>query len=196
MKKIVTISRQFGAAGGTIGYELARRLGYEYYDKELVLMLAARSNIDTYSLLKWDEHVPLHFGFAQTLMDFYNRPMSDRIFAEQTEVIRQVAEKGDCVIVGRNANSVLKEYDHCLHVFIHADTDWRVRHMKEKKMAEQSEAQILDELRKVDKARAKHCAYHTNTTFGDAKHYNLCLDSSRFGIEKSIDIIQNMLEEI
>jgi len=195
MKKIVTISREFGAAGGTIGYELAKRLGYEYYDKELVLMQAARSNIDTYHLLEWDEKIPIHFGFTQTLFDFYSRPLSDRIFAEQRDVIRTIGEKGNCVIVGRNANTVLKEFDHCLHVFIHADFKWRLEHMK-KKMPDQPESQIIDEIKKVDKARSKHCAYYTDTVFGMSKYYDLCLDSSKFGIEGCVDIIERMLARV
>lgn len=195
MKKIVTISREFGAGGSSIGRALAQRLGYEYYDKELVLMQAARSNIDTYQLLKWDEKVPIHFGFSQALLDFYSRPLSDRIFEEQKEVIRTVGEKGNCVIVGRNANTILKEFDHTLHVFIQADFNWRLEHMKEK-MPDHSESQIIDEIKKVDKARYKHCAYYTDTVFGMSKYYDLCLNSSKFGIDGCVDIIQKMLERV
>ena len=132
MKKIITISRQFGAAGGTIGERLARELGYEYYDKELILSAAAESNIDIYSLVEWDEKVPVSFGFTQSLFDFYNRPLSEKIVDAQKKIIRKFAQKGNCVIVGRNANTILKEYDSVLHIFIHADIEWRLERMKEK----------------------------------------------------------------
>ena len=78
MKKIVTISREFGAGGGTIGYRLSQETGLEYYDKELILMRAGKGDVDIYSLIKWDENVPINFGFTQSLFDFYNRPISDR----------------------------------------------------------------------------------------------------------------------
>ena len=132
MKKIVTISREFGAGGGTIGYRLSQETGLEYYDKELILMRAGKGDVDIYSLIKWDENVPINFGFTQSLFDFYNRPISDRIFQIQKQTIQEIGEKGNCIIVGRNANTVLREFDNSLHVFIHADFDWRLERMKQK----------------------------------------------------------------
>ena len=72
MKRIITISREFGASGGTIGHAVASRLGYEYYDKEIILRSAQESNLDIASIEKWDEKIPMNFGFAQSLFDFYN----------------------------------------------------------------------------------------------------------------------------
>lgn len=192
MKKIITISRQFGAAGGTIGEKLARELGYEYYNKELILSAAAESNIDIYSLVEWDEKVPISFGFTQSLFDFYNKPLSDKIVEAQKKVIRKYAQKGNCVIVGRNANTILKEYDSALHVFIHADFEWRLERMK-KKMEGVAENKVIDGIKAVDKAREKYCSYHTNTVFGAAKNYDLCLSSSALGIDKCIEIIKSAL---
>ncbi len=192
MKKIITISRQFGAAGGTIGEILARDLDYEYYNKELILTAAAESNVDIYSLVEWDEKVPMSFGFTQSLFDFYNRPLSEKIFDAQKKVIRKFAQKGNCVIVGRNANTILKEYDSVLHVFIHADLEWRLERMK-KKMGSTPENKVLDGIRTVDKAREKYCTYHTNTVFGAAENYDLCLSSSSLGIDRCIEIIKASL---
>lgn len=194
MKKIVTISREFGAAGGTIGNRLSQETGLEYYDKELILMRAGRGDVDIYSLIKWDESVPINFGFTQSLFDFYNRPLSERIFRAQKEAIREVAEKGNCIIVGRNANMILKEYDHSLHVFIHASLEWRLEWMK-KKIPDQDEQQILDEIRKVDRKRKKYCIYHTNTQFGDSRNYDICLDVSRLGIDKCVEILKDLILE-
>lgn len=193
MKKIVTISREFGAGGGTIGYRLSQETGLEYYDKELILMMAGKGNVDIYSLLKWDENVPINFGFTQSLFDFYNRPISEQIFQAQKSTIQQIGEKGNCIIVGRNANTILKEFDKSLHVFIHADFDWRLERMKQK-MPEQTEQQVADELRKVDKKRKRYCSYHTATQFGDSRYYDLCLDSSRFGIDRCVEIIKDLVE--
>ncbi len=194
MKKIVTISREFGAGGGTIGYRLAEETGLEYYDKELILMRAGKGNVDLYSLIKWDESVPINFGFTQSLFDFYNRPLSERIFQAQKETIQQVGEKGNCIIVGRNANTILKEYDKTLHVFIHAGIDFRLARMK-KEMPDQTDQQILDRIRRVDKQRKKYCTYHTHTEFGDSRYYDVCLDSSRFGLDRCVEILKEMILE-
>ena len=83
MKKIITISREFGAAGGEIGRAIAKKLNYEYYDKEIILQAARSSNIDMESIIRWDERVPINFGFAQSLFDFYNKPLNEKLFEIQ-----------------------------------------------------------------------------------------------------------------
>ncbi|MBO5209662.1 MAG: cytidylate kinase-like family protein [Lachnospiraceae bacterium] len=188
MRKIITISREFGAGGSAIGTEVAKRLGYEFYDKAIILKAAKESNIDVESILKWDEKVPANFGFAQSLFDFYNRPLNEKLFEVQKEVIRKIGEKGNCVIVGRNANTILKEFDNSLHVFVHAAPYWRIEHMKEK-MPDATEAKISEEMRAIDKARKKYCAYYTNTEFGVADYYDISLNSSTLGIETCIETI-------
>ena len=127
MKKIITISREFGAGGGEIGRKVAERLGYHYYDKELILRSADTSKVDVESMRRWDEKVPANFGFAQSLFNFYNKPLNETLFEAQTKVIREIGEKGNCVIVGRNANTILKEFDGGLHIFVHASPYWRMR---------------------------------------------------------------------
>ncbi len=191
MKKIITISREFGAGGSAIGMEVAKRLGFEFYDKAIILRTAKESNIDVESILRWDEKVPKNFGFAQSLFDFYNRPLNEKLFDAQKDVIRRIGEKGKCVIVGRNANTILKEFDNCLHVFVHADPYWRMEHMKEK-MPDATEAKISEQIRVIDKARRKYCAYYTNTEFGVADYYDISLNSSSLGIETCIDTICNI----
>lgn len=192
MKKIITISREFGAAGGTIGERLAKELGFEYYDKELILTAARESNVDVDSLVKWDEKLPVSFGFTQSLFDFYNRPLSEQIFNVQKKVIRKFAQKGNCVIIGRNANHILKEYDNTLHVFIHADFNWRFERMRGK-MPGVSDSKVIEGMKTADRARARYCTYHTNTAFGAADSYDLCLSTSRLGIDKCIEIIKSAL---
>lgn len=194
MKKIITISRQFGAGGSTIGERLARELGYEYYNKELILTAARESNLDVDSLVQWDEKIPASFGFTQSLFDFYNRPLSEKIFDAQKKVIRMFARNGNCVILGRNANSILKQYDDTLHIFISADFNWRLERMK-KKMPDLTENKIIENIKTVDKARAKYCSYHTNTVFGMAENYDLCLNSSKLGIDKCIEIIKDICKD-
>ncbi len=191
MKKIITISREFGAGGGEIGAKVSKALNWEYFHKELILKAAADSNIDVYRLLEWDEKVPLNFGFTQSLFDFYARPMSEQVFEAQKKVIIDIGSKGKCVITGRNANTILKEFDGCLNVFIHADFDWRLRRMKEK-MPEMTEDKIAAEINAIDKKRKKYCAFYTKTEFGHSDNYDICLDTSRLGIDECVRIITDV----
>lgn len=189
MKKIITISREFGAGGGEIGRKVADRLGYYYMDKDVIIRAAAESSgLTPADFRNYDERVPFQFGFGQSLFDFYNRPLDEKLFAAQKEAILKVAEKGNCVIVGRNANVILKEFDYSLHVFIAATEFFRSRRMMEM-MPDDSEAKVLEKLRAVDKTRKKYCSYYTNTVFGQSDFYDLCLKSSTIGIDKCVDII-------
>ena len=188
MKKIITISREFGAGGGEIGRRVSDELGYDYCDKELILRAARNANVDITQTLNLDERPPLIFGFTQSLFDMYSAPLDERVFAAQKEIIRKLGERGKCVIVGRNANSILSEYDNSLHVFIHADKYWRASRLKEK-MPEKSEKEILDDIKIVDKRRQKYCSHYTNTEFGASKYYDLCLSASTLGLDKCVQII-------
>ena len=188
MKKIITISREFGAGGGEIGKRLAEELQYDYYDKELILMAAAHADIAVSNLIEWDEKVPINFGFTQSLFNFYNKPMSEKIFEAQKQVIRKIGEKGHCVIVGRNANAILKEYDDCLNVFIRADFNWRLNRMKDK-MENLTESQVAGEMKTIDRVRKKYCTYYTNTKFGSMEQYDIALNSSRLGIDACVKAI-------
>jgi len=194
MKKIITISREFGAGGGEIGRAVAKSLNYYYYDKEIILKAARESNVDVESMLKWDEKVPMNFGFAQSLFDFYNKPLSEKLFDVQQQVIKEIGEKENCVIVGRNANTILREFDYGLHVFIHADPYWRMERMK-LKMPDETEAKISEHIRTIDKMRKKYCSYYTNTEFGVADYYDICLNTSNLGIDTCVDIICNLAKK-
>lgn len=189
MKKIITISREFGAGGGEIGKEVAKRLVYDYFDKDLIVKTAYSMNMAPEEILKRDEHLDHGFGFGQSLFNLYSSPLDEKLYTAQKKVIKEFAEKGNCVIVGRNANSILAEYDNTLHVFISANPAWRVKRLQAEKMPDLSVEKIASQMQKIDKARQKYCAYFTNTEFGVAKYYDVCLYSSVIGIEKCIDII-------
>lgn len=192
MKKIITISREFGAGGGEIGKKLADAIGYEFYNKEIILRAAYEHNIDVESMEKWDEKVPANFGFAQSLFDFYNKPLNEKLFEAQSKVIKEIGEKGNCVILGRNANWILKEFDNTLHVFVNGDPYWRMERMKIQ-MPNDSLSKISDKLRSVDKTRRKYCAYYTNTEFGNASYYDICLNTSHLGIDNCVEILKKLI---
>lgn len=189
MRKIITIGREFGAGGAEVGRKVAKELGLEYYDKDIILKTAMASrNLDPEQVRRWDERVPKNFGFAQSLFDFYNKPLEEEIWKAQRDAIRELANKESCVIVGRNGDYILKEFDHCLNVFIHAGFEWRVRRMTG--MMDQVPAdQVVNDVRAVDRARKKYCEYYTNRVYGDARNYDLTLNTEKLGIDKAVQMI-------
>lgn len=189
MKNIITISRQFGAGGSTIGMRVAEELGYYYCDKDMIVRAAIESgSLSPEEVRFYDERVPKQFGFGQSLFDFYNKPLDEKLFKAQSEAIKKVAEKGNCVIVGRNANIILKEFDRTLHVFIAASEHFRINRMMEK-MPDLSEEKVIERIHSVDKTRKKYCKYYTDTEFGNAAYYDLCVKSSTLGIDNCVSII-------
>ena len=189
MKKIITISREFGAGGSTIGKKVAEELGYEFYDKSIILQAASENNIGILKVLKNDEEAPFLTGFTQSLFDFYSKPVNEQIFEAQKQVIRKLGEHGNCVIVGRNANQILQEFDDSLHIFVHANLWWRVEYLKNNRMQDVPEEKILKAIEKVDRKRCKYCTYYTNTDFGDSRFYDLSLTSATLGIDPRVKLI-------
>ena len=189
MKKIITISREFGAGGSTIGKKVAEELGYEFYDKSIILQAASENNIGILKVLKNDEEAPFLTGFTQSLFDFYSKPVNEQIFEAQKQVIRKLGEHGNCVIVGRNANQILQEFDDSLHIFVHANLWWRVEYLKNNRMQDVPEEKILKAIEKVDRKRCKYCTYYTNTDFGDSRFYDLSLNTAKLGIDQCVKLI-------
>jgi len=191
MKKIITIAREFGACGRTVGKSLASRLGYDYWDKAIVTNGQKDSNISLSDLVEFDEKVPTNFSFGLSLFEFNNVELSNQIFRTQNEVIRRMGEHGRCVIVGRNANYILREYDSLLRVFIYADPEFRIAHMEGLK-PDYTEEQMRSRLAQVDKAREKYCAYYTHSSFHDVKNYDICLDVGKLGIDTVVDVLYQL----
>jgi len=190
MKKIITISREFGAGGREIGQQLAEKLGYEYFDKNLIIKAARKANLSLEDVKDLDEKTST--GFLKGLFDFYAKPLNEKLFAAQKEVIRNIGEHGNCVIVGRNANAILREYDDSLHVFIHADPYWRLQRLKAEDLSGMSEAKIAKQIAAVDRSRAKYCSYFTDTEFGVSRFYDVSLSTSSLGIDRCAEIILSM----
>ena len=193
MKKIITINRKFGAAGGKIGRLVAERLGFDYIDHELVENAAMKANLTLNQSSDLDEKVPHEYGFAQSLFRVYRTTLEDRFMEAQKKVIEQFGNHGKCVIVGRNADAILHEYDGTLHVFIYGAETWRLEYIKTL-YPDLSYNELKSLLHDVDKGRIKYCSYYTQREFGLAENYDLCLCSSSLGIKKCVDIICNIAQ--
>ena len=194
MKRIITIGREFGAGGSDLGRRLARELGIAYYDRDIILRTAkASAHLSPEQVRQWDERVPREFGFTQSLFNFYSRPLSEELWEAQVKAIRELANKESCVIVGRNADYILKEYDHCLRVFVHADRSWRLLRVR-KEMPDVPLSVLESDMDTADRARRAYCEKMTGRTYGDSRNYDLTLCISSLGFEKAYQLLKEAAE--
>lgn len=191
--KIITISREFGSGGRSIGREVAKRLGIPFYDKELVNQIAIESGFAPNFVEEHGEHAPSRSRFAyafsnQTVPGVLNgMSTADFLWSIQCSVIQQLAEKGPCVIVGRNADYILKDHKNVLNVFIHAPMEFRTNRIV--RLYGESEKSPETRLQEKDKRRKVNYLHYTGQNWGNASHYDICLDSSTLGLERCVDLI-------
>ena len=197
-KKIITISREFGSGGRTIGREVANRLGIPFYDKELVEQVALESGFAPQFVEEHGEHAPgktrLSYAFASQGVPGMMNGLStaDFLWSIQCNVIMQLADKGPGVFVGRNADYILKDRTDVLNVFIHANEDFRADRIV--RLYGESEKSPAARLQEKDKRRRVNYLHYTGQTWGTAQDYDLCLDSSRLGIENCVEIILSQVK--
>jgi cytidylate kinase len=198
MKNIViTIARQYGSGGRTVGEMLANELGIHYYDKELIKLASEESGINEGLFLEADEKFRKS-GFLRVPVNVYDGKIigpessdftsPDNLFAFQAKSIKKLAQTQPCVIVGRCADFVLKDFDNVLSVFVHAPHDFL---MQEAGKVQPLKGKELERFcAKEDKYRAEYYKHHTGQDWTDAMNYDLCLDSSKLGFEKCVEAIK------
>ena len=193
MNKVITISRQFGSGGRTIGKLVAEKLGIPCYDQELIEKIANESGYCKEFIEKHSEHTTHGNWFTNAFSanrDYYGQSIQDKIWFTQLKVIVEVANKGPCVIIGRCADYILAETADCFKVFIHADDDARAKRIVE----QYGESDLSPErrLRDKDKRRAAYYQLYTDRKFGDVSNYDLTLNTSSLGIDTCVDIIVSL----
>ena len=189
-KRIITISREFGSGGRTIGKLVAEHLGIRCYDAELIQKLAAESGFDEDYIQNAGEYTPSGF-FASALIDRSFVPTNeDLLWKLQYRIIREIAEKESCVIVGRCADYILRERTDCLKVFIHADMKSRADRIL--RVYGEREESPEARLKEKDKRRAAYYRFYTDMKWGDAANYHIALDSGVIGIETCAEIIESL----
>ena len=192
-KKIITISREFGSGGRTIGRMIADKLGIPFYDKELVEQIALESGFAPKYVEEHGEHSPsgslFSYAFAPQGVPGVMNGLStaDFLWNIQCSVILQLADKGPCVIVGRNADYILKDREDCLHAYIHADMPFRADRIV--RLYGESEKSPEARLQEKDKRRRVNYQHYTGQTWGTAQNYDICLNSGTVGVETCADII-------
>lgn len=190
--KIITISRQYGSGGRIVGKQLAEALGIPFYDNELITLAAEKTglSVDCFKDAEKTSAGNLFFSLTSLTpaMDSYGLPLSEKIFLVQSQVIKEVAEQGPCVIVGRSANYVLSDNPNCINIFLQADLPDRVQRAVSAygQDAEGAEAMVL----KTDKRRANYYNYFTGQKWGKAENYDLILNTSRMSLDHVVEVLK------
>ena len=198
-KKIITISREFGSGGRTVGHIVAEKLGIPFYDKDLVDHIALESGFSPKFIEEHGEHAPgkslFSYAFAHHGIPGAVSGLStaDFLWNIQCSVILQLAEKGPCVIVGRNADYILKDREDTLHVYIHADMDYRADRIV--RLYGESEKSPQARLNEKDRRRKINYQHYTGRNWGTARNYDICLNSGMIGVEECADIIVKIVNE-
>ena len=196
-KKIITISREFGSGGRSVGRMVAEKLGIPFYDKELVDQVALESGFAPKFVEEHGEHAPgkslFSYAFAPQGVPGIMNGMStaDFLWNIQCSVILQLADKGPCVIVGRNADYILKDREDVLHAYIHADKKFRADRIV--RLYGESEKSPEARLAEKDKRRHVNYQHYTGRVWGTAQNYDICLNTGTVGVEACADIIVDLV---
>lgn len=198
---VITIGRQYGSAGLEIGKKLAEELGVQIYDKEMLKRAAKESGICEEIFETHDEKSTSSFLYS-LVMDTYSlgysstgyadMPINHKVFIAQFDTIKRIASEGPCVLVGRCADYALEDRKDVINIFIYADMEHRIRRIARK--YDLTDAKAKDTIQKTDKKRASYYNYYTNKEWGDAKGYDLCLNSAKLGIDGTVNAILEYLK--
>ena len=192
-KRIITISREFGSGGRFIGEEVAKKLGIAYYDKNIINEIAEKSGLSPEYIQENAELSPIKglFAYAFAGRDITGKSVEDLVYEAQRKVILELAEKESCVIIGRNADYILKDRDDVLNVFIHGDAPEKIQRITRLYNVEEQKAvkMMVD----IDKRRMANYNFYTNQKWGKADNYTLCLNSSQLGYDRCEKIIMECI---
>ncbi len=194
-QRIIVISRECGSGGSHIARLLAERLGVPYYDKNFVDKTVEASGLSTSFMEEEEQKFISSLLFSLATGGYHhndNKAVADQVFIAETNALKEMAQQGSCVIVGRCADYVLQDEFDVFSVFIHADLSWRAQrgireYGLESRRAEQA-------IRDKDRRRARHYEYYTDRTWGDRNNYHLSINAARFTQEQAVELILRALQ--
>jgi cytidylate kinase len=196
---IISIGRQFGSGGRIIGKALAGILNFEYYDKELITLVAKESGFNPELFENADEK-PSHNLVLQWIdgllsggYQYDNYLSNDALFKMQSDVIRRLAQEKSCIIVGRCADYVLRDYPGCISIFLHSSMEDRIGRIMQRQQVETAKAAEL--IKTVDKRRASYYNYYSNKIWGQADTYNMSVNVSTLGEKGTVDFIHCFIKK-
>ncbi|MBQ0000932.1 MAG: cytidylate kinase-like family protein [Clostridiales bacterium] len=190
-KRIITISREFGSGGRYIGEHLANRLGYELYDRDLISRVIQRTLLPESMVVAYNEAMKGNNHFSNLYLR--DTSVNDTIIDAQRKIILEIAEKKDCIIVGRCANHYLREWDEVLNVFIESDPTARIKRIA--MLHNCSEADALRMREEYDKKRSLYYQYCTNHSWADRTYFDIILNSNQIGLDRCVDILEMICKE-
>ena len=193
-KRIITISREFGSGGRFIGEEVAKKLGIAYYDKNIINQIAEESGLSPDYIQESAELSPKKgiFAYALAGRDITGKSVEDMVYEAQRKVILELAEKEPCVIIGRNADFILKDRDDVLNVFIHGNMPEKTERIC--RLYNVSEKEAVKMMTDTDKRRMTNYNFYTDQKWGKASNYTLCLNSSQLGYDRCEMIIMECVK--
>ena len=193
-KRIITISREFGSGGRFIGEEVAKKLGIAYYDKNIIGQIAEKSGLSPEYIQENEELSPKKglFAYAFSGRDITGKSVEDMVYEAQRNIILELAEKEPCVIIGRNADYILKDRDDVLNVFIHGDMLEKIKRITGLYNVKEKEAVKM--MADTDKRRRTNYNFYTDQNWGKASNYTLCLNSSQLGYDRCEMIIMECVK--
>ncbi|MFR4972403.1 MAG: AAA family ATPase [Butyricicoccus pullicaecorum] len=189
---IITIGRQYGSGGREIGRKLALRLGIPFYDRELISRAAKKSGFSEDLFDQLDKRATNSLLYSLTMFGstgLNGMSLTDQLFLAQANIIREIADSGPAVLVGRCADHVLREYDNRFDFFITGSLDDRLQRIQTHDDYELSGKSPRAALEKMDKQRSTYYNYYTGKVWGKSDHYDLCINAGRLGVENSIEVI-------
>ncbi len=201
MNKIITVGREFGSGGRELAKRLSDKLGIAYYDKEIIAEIAKRTQLAeeyVHDIIEQKSGVfyPITVGrtFHATAADYMLRQYTS-VYTEQANVLREMAEKSDCIIVGRCGDYILKELKP-IRLFVYADMDAKVARCRQK--AEESEnltdKELRKKIRRVDKERARYYRYYTGQEWGDPSNYDMCINTTSIQIKELAEALAQLFK--
>ncbi len=205
MSRVITVGRQFGSGGRDVGQKIAAALNIPYYDKELVEKAAEKSNMSSEAVKEIDERATNSLlysivtgGFGMKGLNtplFYEMPMNDKFFIAQSEVIKELAREGDCVVVGRCADYVLENEKNVdvFSLFVYAPLEFRT--MRVARDLKLTENRAKEHIQKTDKQRRTYYDYYTSRSWGNMTNYDLCINTGKIGIDNAAELIISYLKK-
>lgn len=202
MGKLITIGRQFGSGGRAVGKKLAKELDIPFYDNEIVRKVAQDSDLHPEVVKAADERATDSFlyslitgGGLRGVSDAmqYEMPLNDKVFIKQTQIIKEFAQKGSGVFVGRCADYILDDYKELLRVFIYADMDSRIARVAEFDNITLQKAK--ERIVRKERQRKAYYNYYTDRTWGNMSSYDLCINTSRVDIDGAVELIKKAVEK-
>lgn len=202
MNTVITIGRQFGSGGKEIGEKVAAHFGIKCYDKELLSRAAKESGFCEEMIQNHDERPTNSFlynlvmdtySFGYNSSSFVDMPISHKVFLAQFDTIKKIANEGPCIIVGRCADYALADFKNSIHLFIYGSMDVKIKRISEKYQLTNDKAK--DMIIKKDKQRQSYYNYYSSKKWDRADSYDLCINSSILGIEGTVNLIIQYLED-